>query len=85
MLDDRQSADVASVSFHGPHSSLGGPCEECHATLVPDVLWDALSWDVDSSDQVSPLLVEVDWDLDLLSSGFRIELADVHPLDVHQG
>lgn len=72
-----------------PHSvmtcSFGSPCEECHATLIPDVLWDALSRDLDSSDQVSPLLVEVDRNLDLLANGLLINLADMYPFKVHLG
>jgi len=29
-------------------------------------VWDALGWDADGSDKVGSLVVEIDWDLDLL-------------------
>jgi len=53
--------------------------------LVPDELRDALSWDLDSSDQVRPLLVQVDGDLNLLTNGLMINLTDMNPFEVNLG
>jgi len=53
--------------------------------LVPDELRDALGWDLDSSDQVRPLLVQVDGDLNLLTNGLMINLTDMNPFEVNLG
>lgn len=53
--------------------------------MVPDELRDALGWDLDSSDQVRPLLVQVDGDLNLLTNGLMINLTDMNPFEVNLG
>jgi len=68
-----------------PACSVLGPGEEGDATLVPDVAWDALGRDHHRGDQVGALLVQIDRDLDHLIAHSLIDLADVHPLEVHQG
>lgn len=64
--------------------SLGTPGEEGNTTLVPNIAWDALSWDHDRGDQIGPLLVQVDWNLDQLLALLLVNLALVHPLEVDQ-
>ena len=43
-----------------------------------------MSGDLDRSDQVGPLLVEIDGDLDGPRLRLRVKLADMHPLEVDQ-
>ena len=65
--------------------SVLGPGEEGDATLVPDVAWDALGRDHHRGDQVGALLVQIDWDLDHLITRSLVDLANMHPLEVHEG
>jgi hypothetical protein len=51
--------------------------------LVPDIGWDTIRGNRDSSEQVSPLLVQVDWDLNCLFRSLLLGLVNVDPFEVN--
>lgn len=65
-----------------PFESFFVPGEEGNTSLVPNVRWDATGGDLHWRDQVGPLRVQIDWNLNSLSV-FNLTLVD--PLEIDAG
>jgi len=69
--------------FLQPFESILVPGEEGNTSLVPDVRWNTTGRDLHWRNQVSPLCVQIDRDLNGLSR--LINLIFVNPLEIYAG
>jgi hypothetical protein len=51
--------------------------------LVPDIGWDSIRRNRDSSQQIGPLFVQIDRDLDCLLRNLLLSLVNMDPLEVN--